>query len=220
MPIYRKTPAKVQDVLRPLRVDIARLVRLWAQWKALYRSDEKNFELMNRYAEGFIGEHWRYQFETIVLAISHLLAKRSVQRVEQCSLAQLSDEILPHELWVKVTKAKSAVKQKAQTVDALRDNAVAHRSLDLIMGKVPKLPAIPWDDVDQILSDIQATYNLVVEHYEGHPESFKQHEDLGKTAATQLLAVFEGHHHCQDAHKKLLFQEFKENLIAKQKEKK
>ena len=114
---------------------------------------------------------------------------------------------------MKVNKSRSSVKQKAATIEAVRDNLVAHRSLDLIQGTVAKLPPIPWDDVDAVVSDIQVIYNSVVEHYEGHPESFEPHQDYGRRSGNMLLSVFEGHDHCQTDHKQILFGEFRARFL-------
>jgi hypothetical protein len=164
---------------------------------------------MNGLAGPFTADHWRYLFECVVLAISHLLAERSIQGTEQCSLAQLSREILPEELWVRLNKLRSATIQSANTIEALRDNAVAHRSLDLVLGTGEKLAPIPWDDVDTVVTEIQAIYNLVVDQYEGAPESFELQEEEGRRAGEALLTVFRDAKHCQVQHRDMLFAEFK-----------
>jgi hypothetical protein len=160
----------------------------WHQYVTLYATRDSRFDLMNSSAPFFFWIIQRVLWDDTLLGIARLAGPESTGPWQNLSLWRIPSLVEDPGLKQEISDRLAAVKENTDFAVKWRNKHLAHRDLDLSLGrKAEPLPEATKESVNAALSSMSALLNCVQAHYLDSTTAYKFSAPIGD--AEQLLYV-------------------------------
>jgi hypothetical protein len=164
----------------------------WEQFRKLYADKPSRLELLNSSASFFFGVIQQVLWEDTLLAIARLAGPIKSAGKANLALRRLLPLIPDANLRTRVESILARIEGKAAFAIEFRNRQIAHRDLDLSLGKSLKpLPPAQVADADAVLDDMASLLNEIDIHYSRTTTAYR-HASMINDADSLLYVLRDG----------------------------
>jgi hypothetical protein len=182
------------EIYSELWQEVARLFTKWQEYVELFGTKESRIHLMNEAASDFFGKLQDSGFRQVLLDIACVTDAAKIGKKENLSVRALPDLIADQELKKRVSTLVNEALEKAQFARDWRNRHLAHRDLELALGKAE---AKPLEEASRektwtALRALGAVLDEVSQHYEQSPTAWEIDAGIYAGALSLLHVVDDG----------------------------
>ena len=183
-----KIPSPLSEIYHDLFNEISWLHVKWIEFRKLFASDPKHFDLFNKTAASFFYNLKRMMWDDLLLHMCRITDKASIKGKATRTLDQLQRQITDECLKNRVNKCLEQVSEKLKFARDYRNRRLAHREF----SDAKPLPEISRNHVTLALSSISDVMNVIANEYMKVPVSYEHSIECPSGADALILYLEKG----------------------------
>jgi hypothetical protein len=165
----------------------------WHEYVTLYTESDRRLEILNSSAPFFFYVVQRVLWDETLLGISRLAGPEATGRKRNLSVHRILPFMAGTAVAEKVEALLKEVTEKSASAIDLRNRHIAHRDLDVVLGKAATpLPQVTKETVDAALAALAALLNAVQSHFQVGTTTAYQFASSPHGAETLLYVLRDG----------------------------